>query len=116
MKKIINNAIGVLVGLINMLFGACGGIIAVEALKAVTKDQTKAHASAIGIILPLTVISAAIYIYNGNVKLADSYNFILPGLIGSIIGSKLLPHIPKKILSKMFSCFMIYSGVRMFLR
>lgn len=116
MKRIINLISGISIGLINILIGACGGIIAVEALKYNLKDQTKAHASAIAIILPLSVISAILYIYRGNVAMHNSYNYIVPGLIGSIIGSKMLPHIPKKTLSKIFSCFIIYSGIRMFVR
>lgn len=116
MKRIINNISGILIGLINILIGSCGGIVAVETLKHTLNDQTKAHATAIAVILPLTVISAGIYVCNGSIKISDSFIFLIPGLIGSILGSKLLTKIPQNTLSKIFSCFMIYSGVRMFLR
>ena len=33
MKKIINPALGILTGIVNILIGSCGGIVAVEALK-----------------------------------------------------------------------------------
>lgn len=116
MKKTINTLLGVLTGIVNILVGACGGIVAIEALKLKSIDQTKAHATAIAVILPLTVISAAGYLLKGQVTLADCRVFIIPGLVGSVIGSWLLPKIPKKLLSKIFSAFMIYAGVRMLMK
>lgn len=116
MKKTVKYICGFLIGLINVVIGACGGIVAVECLKKENISQAKAHATAISIILPLTVISTAIYIFNGSVKLTESYVYILPGIIGSFIGAALLPRIPSKWLSKVFSLFMIYAGIRMFLK
>lgn len=116
MKKSIRNLSAVMIGFINMLIGSCGGIIAVKVLKKNSINQTKAHATAIAIILPMTIISSVLYLYRGNVNLKETYIFLLPGLIGSVIGSYLLPKIPKKILSKIFSLFMIYAGIRMMFR
>lgn len=116
MKKTVRCFSGILIGVINILVGACGGIVAVEALKRSSVDQTKSHATAIAIILPLTAISAGVYLINGNVKIENALLYIIPGLIGSAIGSFLLPKIPKKLLSKIFSCFIIYAGIRMFLK
>lgn len=59
MKKIMTPLLGILTGIVNILIGSCGGIVAVEALKLRGTNQTKSHATAIAIILPLTVISAA---------------------------------------------------------
>ena len=87
-----------------------------EALKLRGTDQTKSHATAIAVILPLTVISAAGYLLKGQVRLSDSYVYLIPGLVGSIIGSWLLPKIPKKVLSKFFSIFIIYAGIRMLMK
>lgn len=116
MKKIVNPLLGILTGIVNILIGSCGGIVAVEALKLRGTDQTKSHATAIAIILPLTLISTAGYLIKGQVKLSDSYVFLIPGLVGSVIGSILLPKIPKKVLSKVFSIFIIYAGIRMLLK
>lgn len=116
MKKIKNALFGILIGFINMLIGACGGIVAVEALKHDNLDQTKAHATAIAVILPLTVISAVMYIMRGDVNISDAGIYIIPGVIGSAIGSIILPKVPKNILGKVFSVFIIYAGVRMILK
>lgn len=116
MKKTINYIAGILIGIINIVIGACGGIVAIECLKNNNINQTKAHATAISIILPLTVISAVVYLINNNVNLSDSYVYIIPGIIGSFVGATLLPKIPSKILRKVFSLFMIYAGIRMFFK
>lgn len=116
MKKAINKLLGILTGIVNILIGSCGGIIAVECLKHENLDQTKAHATAVAVILPLTLISAAGYLIKGQVQISDSLVYLIPGLIGSVIGSLLLPKIPKKILGKIFSVFIIYAGVRMLIK
>lgn len=116
MKKVFGSVLGVLTGFINILIGACGGIVAVEGLKAKGLDQTKAHATAVSVILPLTIISAAMYLYRGDVKIRDSYVFIIPALAGSILGAWLLPKIPKNILKRIFAVFIIYAGARMILK
>jgi uncharacterized membrane protein YfcA len=116
MKKIISSFLGILIGVINILVGSCGGIVAVESLKYNNINQTKSHATAIAVILPLTVVSAATYLLRGNVTLSDSYVYLLPGLIGSVIGSWILPRVPKKVLGKIFSVFIIYAGIRMLMK
>ncbi len=116
MKKVISYTLSFLTGVINIIAGSCGGIIAVENLKYNNIDSANAHATAIAVILPLTIISAAVYIYRGDVKISDSYVYLLPGLIGSAAGAYLLPKIPEKFLSKAFSVFIIYAGVKMFLK
>ena len=116
MKKILNPVLGILTGVVNILIGSCGGIVAVEALKLRGTDQTKSHATAIAIILPLTIISAVGYLIKGPVRLSDSFVFLIQGLVGSAIGSFLLPKIPKNVLSKVFSIFIIYAGIRMLMK
>lgn len=111
-----NPLLGILTGIVNILIGSCGGIVAVEALKLRGTDQTKSHATAIAIILPLTVISAVGYLLKGRVSLGDSYVYLIPGLVGSAIGSFLLPKIPKKLLGKVFAIFIIYAGIRMLMK
>lgn len=116
MKKLKNILLGIAIGAVNILIGSCGGIVAVESLKKNDLEQTKAHATAIAVILPLSLMSAIGYIAKGEVRLSDSYIYLIPGLIGSVIGSWLLPKIPQKILNKFFSVFMIYAGVRMLIK
>lgn len=107
---------GIMIGAINSTIGACGGIVAVECLKKNNLNQNKAHATAISIILPLTIISAGLYVYKNNSIINQSLIFLLPGMLGAFAGAELLPHIPSKILKKAFSIFMVYAGIRMVLK
>lgn len=116
MKKALNTLLGIMIGTVNILIGSCGGIVAVEGLKNKGLKQNEAHATAIAVILPLSIISAVGYILKGEVRLSDSYVYLIPGLVGSVIGSIILPKIPQKILNKIFSAFMIYAGIRMLIK
>ncbi len=62
MKKSMLGAAGALVGIINILLGAGGGILAVPILKKNGLTQKQAQANAVAVILPLTIISFIIYI------------------------------------------------------
>lgn len=107
---------GILIGLVNGVFGAGGGMIAVPVLKKQGLDQKLAHANAVAVILPITIISAVLYLVKGNVTLRDSWAFIPTGLIGSVIATLALQKFSNKVLQKTFAAFMIYAGVRLLMR
>ena len=107
---------GSIIGIINSLLGAGGGMIAVPLLKKDSMNQTQAQASAIAIILPLTITSIIGYILSDKIKISNSLSYLIPGTIGAICGALLLPKIPVKILKKIFAAFMIWAGIRMMLK
>lgn len=107
---------GIIIGLVNGVFGAGGGMIAVPVLKKQGLDQKLAHANAVAVILPITVISAVLYLVKGSVTLSDSWAFIPTGLIGSVIATFVLQKFSNKILQKIFAAFMIYAGIRLLMR
>lgn len=104
--------LGVGVGIVNGVFGAGGGMLAVPLLKKSGLEQKAAHANAVAVILPITVISAILYLVKGTVTLGDSFAFIPTGLIGSLIATFLLQKFSNKLLGKIFALFMIYAGIR----
>ena len=116
MKKFIRIIYAISIGAINSIIGACGGILAVESLKHDGLSPKKSHATAISVILPLSIISMAIYYYKGYINFSDSLKYIIPGVFGAALGAKLLTKIKDKLLNKAFALFMIYAGVRMFLK
>ena len=116
MKTFIKSAGGFLVGNINSLLGAGGGMIAVPMLKKQGMEQNKAHANAIALIMILTAASAAIYIFTGKVSVSQAIPYIPAGLAGSIIGSFVMPKIPGNRLRRIFAVFMIWAGVRMIIK
>ncbi len=107
---------GFLIGIINGVFGAGGGIIAVEVLKAKGLSQKSAHSNAVAVCLPISALSAALYILNDRVKVADAAPYILWGLIGAVIGTFILKKISPTMLKKIFALFIIYAGVRLLIR
>ncbi len=116
MKRNLIRVSGILTGIINSVIGACGGIVVVESLTAVGFSQKKAQATAVSVMLPLTVISAGVYYAKGYVNISDSVKYILPGIAGAMLGAKLLTKVSDKTLRIILSIFIIYAGVRMFFK
>lgn len=112
-KKLILIFSGILTGFVNGLLGAGGGMLAVPALKKAGLDQKDAHRNAVAVILPMTVLSAALYLFGGRVSISDVYPYILGGLSGALLGTVCLKKISGKALGVVFGGFMIYAGVRM---
>lgn len=106
--------IGLITGLINGLFGSGGGIIVVPALIFLLgMDDYKAHATAISIILPLSIISTIIYFSNSSIPFKIALPVTIGGVVGSYIGAKTLNKIPVNILRKIFDSVIVYTAVRM---
>ncbi len=106
--------IGIITGLCNGLFGSGGGIIAVPCMEKFLKvEKHKAHASAISIILPLTIISVYYYIKNDYLIWGLAVYVSIGGSIGGYIGARLLKNIPTDILRKIFGVFMLMAAIRM---
>lgn len=107
-------AIGLVTGAANGMFGSGGGTIAVPAMILLLSiDDHKAHATAISIILPLTVVSVFFYIANNYADWGLTYKVMLGGAAGGFIGAKLLGKCPTAWLRRIFGVFMIIAGIRM---
>ena len=106
----------VLVGFINGLLGAGGGMLAVPLLEKAGAQQKQAHATSIALILPLCIFSATLYLINGKVTLSDAVGYLPAGAVGAVIGALLLSRIKDSWLRKIFALFIIWSGVRMWFR
>lgn len=106
--------VGFISGIVNGLFGAGGGTVAVLALTFIFDiSQHKAQATAISIILPLSLISSFIYYKNGFTTMDITIKVALGGIIGSYIGSNALNKIPANYLRKIFGIFIIAAAMRM---
>jgi uncharacterized membrane protein YfcA len=111
-KKII--PIGLVVGLANGLFGAGGGTLLVPALQKFLKLEThKSHATALAVILPLSVISAFIYISGVDVDWKSVFLVSLGGVCGGVVGAKLLKKLAAWWINIIFGVFLAVGAVRM---
>jgi len=106
--------IGFITGLINGLFGSGGGTVLVPCLVFLMDvEDHKAHATAIAIILPLSILSSIIYYSYNVVDIALTENVAIGSVLGGIVGSMLLNKLPVNILRKFFGVIMIIAAVRM---
>ena len=107
---------GLLTGFINGLLGAGGGMLTVPILEKANLEKKKAHASAVAVIMPLSLFSAILYLVNGNVTVNDALKYVPWGLLGAGVGTFLLKKLPDKWLKRIFAIFMIWAGIRLFMR
>lgn len=107
---------GIAIGAVNMTLGAGGGMLTVPLYKKMGMDQKQSQINAVATILPITVISAVIYLLNGSVKISDAYIYLIPGLAGSVLGTFVIKKTSNKFLTVVFALFMIWAGVRLFLK
>ena len=105
---------GLIAGLVNGVFGGGGGMIVVPMLTNLLKCKQKlAHATAILIILPLSIVSGLFYAAFGDFNLRVGVPTGLGVIIGGIVGALLLKKLSSKIVVVLFSVLMAAAGVKM---
>lgn len=121
MKNISNSRItltglvgGVFVGFLNGFFGGGGGMLVISLLIFLLKiPEKKAHATAIFVILPLSVVSSVIYILKGSVDYANLLYCSIGFVIGGTVGALLLKKLKSKWIRIIFSLIMMGAGIKM---
>ena len=107
---------GAVIGVINGFFGGGGGMIVVPMLNHLLNYENKyAHATAILIILPLSITSGLLYLSFGNFNLNVGVPVCVGVLVGGLIGAILLSKISSKIVGIIFSVLMAIAGIKMLL-
>ena len=105
---------GGVAGLINGLFGGGGGMIIVPTLTVLLKRKTqRAHATAILIILPLSILSGLFYAYFGSFDLRVGIPVLIGVTVGGALGALLLSKLSSKWLVIIFTVVMMGAGVKM---
>ena len=106
--------IGLMAGTISGLFAAGGGMIVVPALIHIFKlEDAKARATSVFAILPM-VVASGIYYYKSNyIDWNIGIKCAIGGIIGGIIGAKLLKKISTRTLRILFIIFLVYTSVKM---
>ncbi len=115
MKKYLKHIlIGIICGFLNGLFGAGGGSVVVPAMeKFLDVDEKKSHATAIGIILLMSIVSSWIYIQKGFFDVKLWMLVTIGGVAGGLVGANALDRIPKKWLKIIFGAVIIVTAVKM---
>ena len=111
---------GLLAGTVNGLLGAGGGIIIIYALNKIIGekelDKNGAFATALCIMLPISVLSVLIYSSRGHISMEGFGVFLLPAVIGGALGGVLLGKLNTAFLKKLFAGLVIISGILLLVR
>lgn len=106
-------AAGALAGLANGLLGGGGGLFLVPLLSRwVGLDQRRAFATSVAVILPLSLLSAAIYAWKGFLDLSAALPYLLGGAAGGLLAGKIFRRVPVQWLRRAFGLLILYGGVR----
>lgn len=106
--------IGVLGGFLNGLFGAGGGSLVVPAMEQfLGMDEKKSHATAIAVVFLLSVVSSVFYLKNGFFDTSVWMPVTLGGILGGVVGAKLLAKIPKSWLKMVFGGMIMLTAIKM---
>ena len=105
---------GALVGCINGFFGGGGGMIVVPLLnKLFDMEQKKAQATALFVILPISVISTIVYLTHNSISFQTGWPVIVGIVGGGVIGATLLNKLKNNVVKYIFIFFMLLGGVGM---
>lgn len=102
-------------GFVNGFLGGGGGVIIVTLLLAVVKlNQKYSQATALLVILPLTVVSAIVYLVRGSVDWTPTLWATLGVVVGGIVGALLLSKLKSNAAKLIFALVLIAGGIKMF--
>ncbi len=105
---------GVIIGFVNGFWGGGGGMLCVPLLQNIIKlPDKKSHATTLLIMLPLSIASLVVYLFNGNLPIAKAIEIGVGFVLGGIIGANVLKKISNKWLGYIFSIIIIIGGVKM---
>lgn len=111
---------GLLGGIANGLLGAGGGIVMTFALETAFTDEELPRrdlfANVIAAALPITALSAVIYGLRGDIKVNSFGEFVIPAVIGGLVGALLLDRIKTSLIKRIFALIVIWSGIYMILK
>ena len=103
----------VAVGIISGFFGGGGGMLCVPLLQFCGLDAKRAHATALLVILPLCIVSAAIYISNGYFDGTAVLCACIGVTVGGAAGAVALDKLGGTAVSIIFALLMIAIGIKM---
>ena len=108
--------VGLILGFVNGFLGGGGGMLCVPLLVfALGLTDKRAHATAILVMLPISLVSFVVYAFNMSIEWELALWVVLGSVAGGLLGSILLKKISNSWLRAIFALIMIIAGVRMVL-
>lgn len=105
---------GLVTGALTGFFGGGGGMLVVPILTSVLSlEEKEAHATAIAVILPVSLVSAIVYAFHGGFNVNFGFYTMFGVIFGGIIGAIILKKIKNRVLAFAFYALMIIVGIRL---
>lgn len=102
---------GTAAGLANGLFGGGAAWSSCPSSPAgAASPSGKLYATCVGVIFPVCLVSAAVYLFRGELSLLAALPYLAGGLVGGWIGGKLYGRVSVKWLKWLFAGFLFYAG------
>ena len=74
--------------------------------------QRRLYATCVGVIFPVCLVSAAVYLLRGQLPLATALPYLIGGALGGWIGGRLYGRVPTVWLKWLFAAFLFYGAGR----
>lgn len=104
---------GGVAGFLNGLLGGGGGALFVPLLLKVCHLPLRtAFATSVAVMLPISALSALIYLKNGSLSLVLALPYLLGGGLGGYLGGRYFARTNPVWLRRLFAILLIFSGVR----
>jgi len=109
---------GIFAGLASGTLGIGGSIVVIPMLTFFLglNQQQAQGTSLIVMSFPVFLFSAWNYYRHGYANFKFALVIVVAFIIGSYIGSSISVYLPEKVLRKVFAIFLVFVGVRMFLK
>ncbi len=111
---------GIAAGFLNGLLGCGGGIIIVSLLGKLMKESSDfdgrdIFAVSVAAVLPVSAVSAAMYVFRTDVTVEGVGMIVLPAIAGGTVGAILLDKLDVFWVKKIFALLMTWAGVSLVL-
>lgn len=110
------NISAIICGFVCGLLGAGGGMVLVPILYKSGLSVKESHATSVTVILPLCILSSIMYTINGDYNISNTLIYIIPGMVGSLLGVLIMEKIKKNILKKALGIIMTLAAIRLLLK
>lgn len=105
---------GAAAGLVNGMLGAGGGMLLLPLLAKTTDlKQHELFACSVCVILPLSLVSAGVYLLRGGSFLPEAVPYLIGGAAGGVIAGLTLKKLPTEWLRRVLGAFILWGGVRL---
>ena len=74
--------------------------------------QRRLYATCVGVIFPVCLVSAGVYLLRGQLPLETALPYLIGGALGGWIGGRLYGKVPTVWLKWLFAAFLFYAGGR----